>query len=197
MPKLSQSEIAALARDAGFTGNNVAIAAAIAMAESGGNTDAYNGKDRDSSYGLWQINMKGGLGPDRRKRFGLNSNNELFDPKTNARVAYGIFKTGGFAQWTTYTRGAYKNFGPDRDAGKNISGAVSGVVDTVKDTTMAVPNAINGFGDNLIKASSNMAAVIVGAVLLLVGVLILVGGPLISTIISVKGKAKIVKKAVT
>ena len=65
--------------------------AAIAMKESGGNPSAYNGTPPDDSYGLWQINMYGNLGPARMSQFGLSNKSQLFDPATNAAAAYSIW----------------------------------------------------------------------------------------------------------
>ena len=104
-----------LARSVGMPENKIPTMVAIALAESGGKTDSLNDnpKTGDLSYGLWQINMIGALGPDRRKRYGLKSNEELKDPATNARVAKEILlKDGGLNAWSTYDsgRGRYKNF---------------------------------------------------------------------------------------
>lgn len=110
MPKLSDAQIAGYAKGAGFRGNEVAIATAIAIAESSGNTHAHNDTfvTGDNSYGLWQINMIGGLGPARRAHFKLNKNEELFDPATNARVAYALYKArGNWFDWSAYTNGKY------------------------------------------------------------------------------------------
>src|SRR3954469_24569881 len=92
---------------AGFKKNSVDTANMIGImyAESGGDPTKYNGKDRDSSYGLWQINMKGDLGPDRRKKFGIASNDALFNPSTNAKAAHIVYKESGLSAWTTYTSG--------------------------------------------------------------------------------------------
>ena len=108
---LTQTEIQALARSAGFSATAAPIASAIAMAESGGYTAAHNPKPPDDSYGLWQINMLGKLGPERRRFFGLQSNSDLFDPATNARAAYAISSQGrSFTPWTTYTHGTYRKY---------------------------------------------------------------------------------------
>lgn len=108
---MTQAEIQALARAAGFSQQAAPIASAIAIAESSGNPRAFNPKPPDLSYGLWQINMIGRLGPERRARFGLRSNEDLFDPATNARAAYVISSRGSnFRPWTTYTSGAYKRY---------------------------------------------------------------------------------------
>lgn len=99
-----------LAQQAGFSADEASTAAAIAMAESGGNPKAHNSTPPDNSYGLWQINMLGDMGPSRRKWFGLKSNEELFDPVTNAKAAYKIYKASGWKAWTTYTSGKYKAY---------------------------------------------------------------------------------------
>jgi len=87
---------------AGFKGEALKTAWAIAKRESGGRPEAYN-PDRstgDDSYGLFQINMLGDLGPSRRKSYGLKSNKDLLDPATNARVAYAMSKGGtDFGAW--------------------------------------------------------------------------------------------------
>jgi hypothetical protein len=49
-----------------FTPADAVVAVAIALAESGGNPAAHNPVPPDDSWGLWQINMRGHLGPVRR-----------------------------------------------------------------------------------------------------------------------------------
>lgn len=109
MPKLSREQIAMYARSAGLSGGAVDIAVAVALAESGGRTDAHNPIPPDDSYGLWQINMLGSLGPDRRRKLGISSNRQLFDPAVNAR-AMAMISSGGsnWKPWSTYTNGAYR-----------------------------------------------------------------------------------------
>jgi Lysozyme like domain len=86
-------------------------AVAIARAESGGNINALNSTPPDLSYGLWQINMLGQLGVNRRAQFGLSTNDELYDPWTNARVAHAISAGGtNWAPWSVYKSGAYQKF---------------------------------------------------------------------------------------
>ena len=91
MSTLSMEQIYQLARNAGFPPDMATRMTAIAMKESGGNTNAYNGVGKDDSYGLWQINMIGNLGQQRLSQFGLNSKDQLLDPATNARAAYAIW----------------------------------------------------------------------------------------------------------
>lgn len=105
---MTQAEIQALAASVGFP--DPALAAAIAMGESSGNPRAFNGVGSDQSYGLWQINMIGSLGPARRAQFGLSRNEDLFDPQTNARAAVAIYRQQGYNAWGAYTNGSYKRF---------------------------------------------------------------------------------------
>jgi hypothetical protein len=107
-PKLSQKQIEVYARSAGMA--NPQIMAAIAMAESGGNPGAHNVVPPDNSYGLWQINMIGAMGPARRREYGITSNEALFNPAINAKAATKIQKSQGLKAWTTYTSGAYKKY---------------------------------------------------------------------------------------
>lgn len=88
-----------LIKAAGGTDEEARTLAAISQAESSGNPGAHNtnAKTGDNSYGLWQINMLGRMGPERLAHFGLKSNEDLFDPATNARVALQMSREG--ADW--------------------------------------------------------------------------------------------------
>jgi hypothetical protein len=98
-------------RSVGFSGDGLRTAMAVALAESGGNSGAENFKGKDLSYGLFQINMLGGMGPERRKKYGLSSNEDLYDPYINARVAFGESNGGrNWRKWTTYTSGKYQRY---------------------------------------------------------------------------------------
>jgi len=112
MARLSAEQIYAVARAAGFNHDAAVTMTAIALGESGGRTEAHNPNagTGDNSYGLWQINMLGDLGPARRQQFGISSNEELFDPYVNAKAAFIVSGGGGnFRPWTVYTRGIYRN----------------------------------------------------------------------------------------
>ena len=112
-----------LAQEVGFSPEDARIAAAIALAESSGRAGidtVKSGLDKkkknEFSLGLWQIDMqdKPGymLGTQRRDQFGIESNEELYNPLTNAKAAKMIFDTFGFEPWATYTSGKYKDFLP-------------------------------------------------------------------------------------
>jgi hypothetical protein len=87
---------------AGFRGSALKTAFGIAKRESGGRNDAYNGDTGtgDQSYGLFQINMLGQMGPARRQQFGLQRNEDLFDPVRNAKAAFRMSNGGrDFGAW--------------------------------------------------------------------------------------------------
>ncbi len=109
--RMDPKNIYQLARQAGFSNDQAVTMTAIAMAESGGNPNAHNpnASTGDNSYGLWQINMLGNMGPQRRQAFGISSNEALFDPQTNARAARQVFESQGFNAWSVYKSGTYRN----------------------------------------------------------------------------------------
>lgn len=115
---LSARQVAAVAdyglRRAGVvdpSAEQVQIATAIARGESGWNPGTHNPVPPDNSYGLWQINMLGDLGPDRRQEFRLARDDQLFSPKINA-IAMGHISNGGtdWQPWTVYTEGTYRRW---------------------------------------------------------------------------------------
>lgn len=111
---LNPAQLLQLAQGAGFKGQDVQTMAAIAMAESSGNPGAHNrnASTGDNSYGLAQINMLGSMGPARLKQFGLQKNEQLFDPQTNFKAAKQVRDSSGFGAWSTYGSGKYKQFLP-------------------------------------------------------------------------------------
>jgi murein DD-endopeptidase MepM/ murein hydrolase activator NlpD len=111
-PKLLKAMQAAYG--AGFRGENLIKMTAVAMAESTGDATETNMKGQDNSYGLWQINMKGAMGPERRKALGISSNEELLDPALNARAAKMLFDERGFQPW----RNSYGNANYNRWIGQ-------------------------------------------------------------------------------
>ena len=112
MAQLKPQEIASLLQQQGIAKEKIPTMTAIALAESGGRTQAFNPRGLDKSYGLFQVNMYGGLGPARMKQFGLKEEKELFDPETNVRAAKGILGSQGLGAWSVYKSGKYKEFLP-------------------------------------------------------------------------------------
>ena len=99
-------QLIALAAGAGFTGDDLTTAVAIALAESDGNPQAYNPEVAAhspvgmGSFGLWQIYLK--AHPEFQ---GQN----LFDPPTNAAAAFSVYSAAGnsFRPWSTFGNNAY------------------------------------------------------------------------------------------
>ena len=147
MAKLSPAEIAGYAHDAGFRGQDLTVAVAVAMAESSGDPRAHNPVPPDNSYGLWQINMIGSLGPARRDEFDLDNNRELFNPAENAKAAWAISGHGdSFGPWTTYTSGAYKKYLDDARRGiRNMNKKDKPVKGTGTDGFIVDPDALSGY----------------------------------------------------
>lgn len=116
--KLSIRQIFDLARGQGLTHGQARLATAIALGESGGYPGAHN-PDRstgDNSYGLWQINMLGAMGPARRSALGISSNSQLWNPSINARAMHMISGGGSnWNPWTVYSKGIYRNYLDDVD----------------------------------------------------------------------------------
>jgi hypothetical protein len=99
---LTDLELKELLSLVGFKGKDLIVAWAVAKKESNGRPLAFNGnhKTGDSSYGMFQINMIDTLGPDRRTKFDLESNAELFNPVKNAEIAY--YMTNGGEDWSSW-----------------------------------------------------------------------------------------------
>jgi hypothetical protein len=99
---LTDLELKELLSLVGFKGKDLIVAWAVAKKESNGRPLAFNGnhKTGDSSYGMFQINMIDALGPDRRTKFDLDSNAELFNPVKNAEIAY--YMTNGGEDWSSW-----------------------------------------------------------------------------------------------
>ena len=99
---LTDLELKQLLHLVGFKGKDLIVAWAVAKKESNGRPLAFNGnhKTGDSSYGMFQINMIDDLGPDRRTKFDLESNAELFNPVKNAEIAY--YMTSGGDDWSSW-----------------------------------------------------------------------------------------------
>jgi hypothetical protein len=100
--KLTDIELVKLLSAVGFKGENLIEAWAVAKKESNGRPLAHNGNadTGDNSWGVFQINMIGELGEDRRKKFGLETNAELLDPVVNASIAY--YMSRGGEDWSSW-----------------------------------------------------------------------------------------------
>lgn len=112
--RLDFGQLRQLAMGAGFTGEEATIAAAIALAESGGNPRAQLVTAREDSRGLWAINTKAHPTADRER---------LYQPEYNAATARRVFLAGGWRPWSVWSydysgnrlgagRGVYRRFLP-------------------------------------------------------------------------------------
>jgi hypothetical protein len=99
--RFSNAQITKILQKAGFSGNGLKIAQRIVFLESTNRPYALN---RSSNcYGLFQINMTGVMGDDRRTKYGLKRNEDLFNPLTNAKIAYHMSNGGrDWSAWTTF-----------------------------------------------------------------------------------------------
>jgi hypothetical protein len=109
MANWTVAQLYALAASTGFA--DPITAAAIAMAESGGNPDAVGDTSITPPYGsvgLWQINVAAHPQYDPQS---------LHDPTTNAQAALAISSGGTtFTPWSTFNSGAYQQFVPAAQA---------------------------------------------------------------------------------
>jgi hypothetical protein len=164
------------------------IAAAVALAESGGRSTASNNNtDGSQDRGLWQINtVHGGL--------------STFDVAANTKAAIQISNGGtNWNPWVTFKTGAYKKFltgggssVPDATtAGINIPGvggiSVSGVVSGAVNTLLKMMG-LSDLRDMLERAG----LIILGFALVIMGIHILSsgssGGSLTNVNVSESGK---------
>lgn len=106
----------------GFRGKALSTAFAVALAESGGRSNATNATN---DHGLFQINMGGALGKERLAKtwknsmgstFKLNGLKDLYNPTTNSDIAYHMSNKGSnWSSWVAYKNGAFTNFLDDAE----------------------------------------------------------------------------------
>lgn len=180
---LSQDDLYTLALDAGLSAAHAKEAAAIAMAESGGDPNQHNTKPPDDSYGLWQINLYGNLA-SRVHTLGLSGPADLYSPPVNARAMAVISAKGSnFHPWSTYGGAAYHSFLAKpvqrSDTNNGIIGGVLGVAaapfQAAESTAQAAADAAKALGKTAEWVSNprnwiRVAYVIGGVVVLVVGI---------------------------
>jgi hypothetical protein len=183
MPTLSPAQIYALARDVGqLDPAAAAVATAVALAESGGRTDAegdiglQDGK-WGPSIGLWQIrSLKAEYGKGQSVRDGAR----LKDPQFNAFAMATISNHGkNFNPWTTFTSGKYKSQLSRISAGDLVTGELDSlpggigapIAGVVGGATDAASSVLTGWAGDAMKlalyvvgAGACVGLVIVGAV---------------------------------
>jgi hypothetical protein len=184
------ARVAAYAHTAGFSGNDLIVAVAIAKAESGWQM-VRGGPNKNGTYdwGIWQIN-------DSNKPSMSTRNNAT----SNALAAYRLYQGRGrkFTDWATYNDGTYQKSmsaaaeavkqlqanGPawERSTSANspmlpdqvIHPADQAIIDTAK----AVVSPAAGIAAYAGKLVGNFTAFVLGLVLLILGVVILLRKPI-------------------
>lgn len=173
MAVIPDVKIAEVAQRAGFTGDDLTTAVAVALAESGGNATAVNPVGL-KDHGLWQIN---GVHKE------LLASEDWRDPFANARMAKKVWDGQGWNGWTVYKTGAYRLYLP---RARKVTNNGKGVVFTGTEDDPLVPNEIEdpieaiGSAFDYLTDSSNWARMglyIAGLGLVLFGLTEIVGGP--------------------
>lgn len=182
MATLSDAQIAAYAKQAGWTGTDLEIAVGVALAESSGRTDVVNYL---GCVGLWQVYQK-----VHAARHPLWTTEWLKQPANNALAAYQIWKDAGnsWRPWTTYTSGSWRRFqsrartavgtadGADAtaglldDAGRLIAGPITGpLIGNGMDALSGVNDFLTKLQDP--KMQQRILFVIIGVILILIGLI--------------------------
>lgn len=143
----SLSDLQALAAATGFP--DPALAAAVAMAESGGNPcsqgdpnigvhrcDAPNGAS--TSFGLWQVNTPNNPQYDPKS---------LLDPRYNARAALEISRNGTtWRPWSTFKNGMYLRWYQNTVPQQAVTAPSNRSPGVVAAVALAAVVAATGFG---------------------------------------------------
>ena len=116
----TDEELVRMLNTIGFEGKALKVAWAVVKKESNGRPLAFNGnvKTGDNSYGIFQINMIGGLGVARRDKFDLDSNKDLFDPVVNAQIAFHMSNEG--SDWSSWGVGKFPYNGNTEQSNFNL-----------------------------------------------------------------------------
>lgn len=201
------AKIAAVAHNAGFSGNALTVAVAVAKAESGWNARAKGGPNSNGTYdwGLWQIN-------DVHKP----SEAQKVNAVENAKVAFKVYRDAGnsFRPWAAFNSGAYKAHMPaatqavaelrkrgpqfERDTVAFIGSAISndGTGNPISDIKDAIVSPAESVAKNVAtfagKVVGNYLAFVLALVLLILGVFLITRTPITKT--AVKAAKTVAKR---
>lgn len=180
---LSQSELYTLALREGLTPDRARVAAAIAMAESGGDPNAHNTNRAtgDDSYGAWQINMLGAMGPERLQKFGITDYDQLYNPAINAHAMAVLSRKGeDFNDWSAFKNGTYLKFmgatvaeSKDQSWLSKVGDAITGPVDATKAGVEAIGKTAHWVSDS--RNWVRVGYVVGGGILAIAGLVMIVG----------------------
>lgn len=182
---LTPPQIAQWAIQAGFSGQDLVTAVAVALAESGGRIDATNTNSNGTTdYGVWQINSV------HADEF---SKHPQWWSVENADMAHDIYAAAGntFQPWSTFTSGRYTSFllqassaakNPDTSnivGGPGDTKTVTTIpgVDSIAESLSGITTAIAGVTSWIGNAQNweRVGLVLIGGALV-VGALIMVAG---------------------
>ncbi len=148
MPILSPSQISEFAWAAGFRNDGLRIAVAVALAESGGRTEAVGDTTLQNStwgpsIGLWQIRSLNAQKGTKGERDELAN----YEPLHNAKAAYAISGGGSnWKPWSVYTNGSYKKYldaaGGAASSTTSRGGSAGSITQFIGDSSYAVPPPI-------------------------------------------------------
>jgi hypothetical protein len=178
MSTLTPDQLSQYASNAGFSGFSKDVIVAIAQAESGGNTEAYNSNDPyGGSYGVLQIN-------GAHFQSGTTTKSCALNPACAFKFAFGLSKGGtDFSAWGTYTSGSYRQFmsGMPSGSGQILSNLLSSNSNNSSSSTCA-PWDIPGVAQDAISSFfgsdffTQVMIVTVAVILALIGIVVLVFG---------------------
>lgn len=195
---LTPQQIAGWAQSAGFSGPNLVTAVAVAMAESGGKTDAVSPVNSDGSrdYGVWQINSRAHADKLAGKQWWSVQNAAIAKAVYDEAAASG--NRNGWRPWSVYRSGAYMLHyptatiaarTPEMGAGGGDDATVITPIESIGEGIAApvteAANAIKGIAQAVNKAQQwlsdreNWERVGIGAVgaALIVGALVMLARP--------------------
>lgn len=134
MARLTQAQVRTIAASAGLP--DPSLMAAIAMAESGGDTDAVG---LVGEIGLWQINQ-----PVHVKAHPAWTVGWLRNPANNAAAAKVILSSQGLGAWSVYTSGAYRKYLDTASTADKVGTAVGGALDIAGGPVGAAYDTVSG-----------------------------------------------------
>lgn len=161
MANLKPGQLFNLARNAGLSPTPAVVAAAVALAESGGNPDAIGDESLQTSkwgpsVGLWQIrSLKAERGTG-----GTRDETRLRDPEFNAQSMVAIYRDAGskFTPWSVFTSGRYRDHlndvtkaskQPEHPRASDASGSVENAPTKTSGPLGPLVDALTGWQDDL------------------------------------------------
>jgi len=150
MANLTPQDIAQYAYNAGFRGQDLIYAVAIALRESAGDTKAYNPENAagtrpgSGSRGLWQI--YGQAHPEY-------NDDSVYDPAKNAAAAFSVYKAAGnrFTPWSTWNNGSAKSLS------MTLGSFPESVLASAAATAQGIAGSVSKIGDNAVTQGVNAA----------------------------------------